>query len=170
MDDEYNFGLEGYCPHWVEYEDAPVKVAKNLTPFLGSSIQDINGVISPDGWEPDWPLVFVFDSGSFAINAKCDLYWSIERWDDYRFHDETEEMNNANMILSYESVTKSLDLSPILNDTIRGVSWPQKRGYEEIQSFLLRFENADLRVFDAGDKLGIELITNYCVETWENII
>jgi len=163
---EYNFDFEGYQPTWLEYADASIRFRDHLSAVAGETFGDIKGVVSQDGWEPDWPVVFEFPTAVFAINTKQDHLWAIDRWHDFRLRVQDE---GEPLVLTYESIADIVDLTDAIGKQLEAIAWPRDRSDWSQQAFLFRFVGANLRVFDAGDELGLEVLDEIEDADWENI-
>lgn len=163
----HDFGYEGYSPTWVEYEDLTGQIAVNLSGCVGRRIQDINGTVSQDGWGPDWPVVLRFESTAVAINTECGHLWAVDRWLDFPLR--PQEPGDP-LPIRFESIGKRVALDEILGQELLGVTWPKDRSYGIVQCLLFRFTRSDLRIFDAGDELGLEVLPTQDTASWERIV
>ena len=154
---EYDYFFTGYRPIWVPYDQTAERISVLLDPHLNALLLDIKGVVSNDEWEPDWPLVLELESGSVGINTKSDWLWAFDRWKDYPFR---QDPSASDLVLSYRSVLEQLGLKPLKGRRLTEVLWPVDRRFKwEIgESFLFRFDNVYLQIFDAGDCLGVKLL------------
>jgi hypothetical protein len=146
-------------PQWRAYEDCQSIVALLLSHARGTRLCGITGVISQYGWEPDWPVVFHFPSQNVSFQTKRDYLWAINAWimGDALFEKDSDE---GPLQLVEGSLVPLLGLEPLLGCELRGVYWPASRGYDAEQQFLLAFGNALLRIYDAGDQLGLQYLTS----------
>jgi hypothetical protein len=146
-------------PQWQVYEDCHSIVTLLLSPARGTRLCGITGVVSQRGWEPDWPVVFHFPLQSVCFQTKCDYLWSIEPWNigDALFAKGNEE---GPLHLAEGSLVPLLGLAPLLGCELQAVYWPASRGYDVEQQFLLAFGGASLRVYDAGDQLGLQYLAH----------
>ncbi len=150
-----------YKPSWIGYEEAPSRIARLFEKAIGSKLQDITGVVSQYGWEPDWPIVLRFSSVSISFATKCCNLWSIDEWgdDDGLRKDINDE--GLPLILSERSLVQLLDLRGLVGTLLRSVYWPAVRGYGVEQCFVLTFAVNALRIYEAGDQLGLEVLTGW---------
>jgi len=95
-----------------------------------------------------------FESGAVSINTKCDRDWAIDPWNTFPFRSE-DEFNRG---LSYASLLYLPNLERLKGKALDGVLWPANRAHGIVQCFLLRFMEHTLKVFDAGDQLGLSVI------------
>lgn len=58
------------------------------------------------------------------------------------------------------SILGLLNLMCLKGQELEAVLWPVSRGDDVEQSFVLRLGKSLLRIFDAGDELGVEVIAN----------
>lgn len=164
---EYDFDFDGYSPCWVEYESVGSFVQRLFAPVIGDHLLDIKGVVSQRGWEPDWPIVLEFSSVTIGINTKCSYLWAIDLWRHFRLRDQAED----NLLqLRFESIAQRIGLSTVLGSTLVRISWPRDRSYGQIQSILFRVGEHALRVFDAGDELGIEILKKIDNSSWIKLV
>jgi hypothetical protein len=165
-DAPYDFQFTGYAPTWVAYEQSAERIREICAPHVGSSLVDIKGIVSSDGWEPDWPLILCFESGAVAINTKCDWQWAIDRWSDHTF-DRAD--SDPDFRLLYVSLLGTLGVESLRGQSLLEIHWPSDRSYGIEQSFLFCFGDIWLRIFDAGDQLGVALLGTLPVDS-ERII
>jgi hypothetical protein len=95
-----------------------------------------------------------FESGAVSINTKCDRDWTIDAWNGFPFRSEDE----SNRGLCYASVLFLPNLERLKGKVLDEVLWPSNRAHGIVQCFFLRFGEHVLRIFDAGDQLGLSAI------------
>lgn len=117
--------------------------------YVSSRLLDIRGVISEEGWEPDWPIILEFESGVVSMNTKCSRDWAIDPWEGYHFS------SNEEWPLSCTSLHALPQVARVYGKTLDAVFWPANRTHGMEQCFLLLFGNQMLKIFDAGDQLGL---------------
>jgi hypothetical protein len=146
-------------PQWRAYEDCRSVVTLLLSRALGTRLCGVTGVISQYGWEPDWPVVLHFPSQSVCVQTKCDYLWAFDPW---VMGDPLFEKSNDDdpLQLAEESLVQRLGLQPLLGCELLEVYWPASRGFDVEQQFLLAFGGASLRIYDAGDQLGLQCLTS----------
>ncbi|MGG6298252.1 hypothetical protein ACQ4M4_28135 [Leptolyngbya sp. AN02str] len=164
-------GLVGYRPTWVEYEAASDHLCAHLRPMMASPLCDIWGVVSEEGWEPDWPLILWFEAGAVSFSTKCSERWAIEPWNAATHFDPTILNESTFQILELESLVTGRSpqpaFAPLIGQALTTVHWPTHRSYGVLQSFFLWFETVGLHIFDGGDEIACAIVSG---EEWLTLI
>lgn len=163
--DGYDFGFPGYQPMWTEFKAIRSHAQGLFSQALGRCLLDIKGVVSSDGWEPDWPVVLKFGDLSISINTKCDFLWALDRWQDWNF-DQEYANSEPDHPLCYNSLIDLLDLSDLINQPLSSV---YVRPIPAIEDFALTFNSRALIIGNGGDQLYIRMLSdgNLDASSWE---
>ncbi len=152
---------------WQEYESIGNTLSKLFKVVINEHILEINGVVSQDGWEPDWPIVIKFESMSIGFHTKNDYLWSIDSFENIEF---CYEKNDLPLDLKYKHLRNHMNINRILNRRFAGLFKVKNHSGIEEQAFLLQVGRYFFKIFDAGDELGIEILTSVDINFWEKIV
>lgn len=163
---EINFNFKNYNPIWQEYGSMESILSTLFMTVVNECVIDIKGVVSQNGWEPDWPIVIQFESSSISFNTKCGYLWAIGSFENIEF---CYEENDLPLKLRYEPLSQYLDITSLLNNKLIGV-YMFENCVDKEQVFLLQIGRYYLKIFDAGDELGLEIVTSLDVSIWKKIV
>lgn len=77
------------------------------------------------------------------------------------FSGPREDVNaHGPLMLSERSLVQLLGLHGLVGTTLKAIYWPAVRSYGIEQSFVLAFDGNSLRISDAGDQLGLQVLAS----------
>jgi hypothetical protein len=158
-----NFNFKNYEPNWQEYDAIKIQLQRLFSMANNEKIIDLKGVFSQDGWEPDWPIVILLESTSISFHTKCNYLWAIGEFQKVEFHCEKRELP---LRLKFDTVTNDFNFSKLLYQKLTACFQAKTHVYGDEQAFLLQIGKFYLKIYNAGDELGLKLITLFDKTHW----